>query len=101
MRALRALISAFFYNGSASCHHDVDNVDKFTVWIKRQIGYCIYMDIEGEKNCIIKSFEKASKDEMIDCIDRVLKLIDMCDACQDEKIIEIRDGMEKNSLLNS
>jgi hypothetical protein len=99
MKALRALIAAFFYTGASSCQDDVNDVDRFTVWIKRQIGYYIPMEIEGEKNIIIKSFGDATKEEMSDCIDKILKLIDMCDANKDPKIIEIIAGMEANKLF--
>jgi len=97
MRALRALIGAFFFTGASSCPEDVKDVDRFTIWLKLQFGYYIDMDVHGQKLQVIKSFGDASKDELQDVIDKVLKLIDMCEACQDEKIIEIRNEMERRS----
>lgn len=100
MRALRALISAFFFSGASSCPDSVDNIDAFTIWVKLQIDWYVDMEVGEQMIRVVKSFADASKDEMTDCVEKVLKLIDLSGATGDDKIQEIIKGMDENAKIN-
>ena len=96
MRAVHALLAAYFTTGMHSCPEGY-GLDGFKLWAKMRYGPCIEIEYEGKPVRLPKSMSRYTKKELTDFMESLISEITQSGAvAESEKLQEILRGMEEN-----